>query len=276
MPELNVVIEKKAVPRPLVRKAGASARLMPDPKHLVEAYRSVGKGSLFCVEDVFPFLELLVKRHAGAVRRVSRLLVLGGPNDRHRETLAEKHRETLLGFFRAVVAPNPTRLIKDRSELFQVLMAKNRDALLLGGFVDEEAHAVNLFRANLKLLVVPFDWFSTPATATKPDFTDLEVIDYGQTLRLGAYEAATSALLYSFDADYRAQAKKEALERDTSFGGALKRLRLQKGLTRENFQDISAKEIARIESGKVRKPQEATRKKLAKVLKVDPDEIETY
>jgi ribosome-binding protein aMBF1 (putative translation factor) len=104
----------------------------------------------------------------------------------------------------------------------------------------------------------------------------LEVIDHGQTLRLGAYEAATSAILYSFDAEYRRRAKKKALKQDNSFGGALRRLRLEKDLTREDFQDISAKEIARIESGKVTKPHEATLKKLAKVLKVHPDEIQTY
>jgi hypothetical protein len=268
MPDLNVIIEKQVVPPPLVRRLGRSATLVAGPKEFVQAYSRTGRDGVFCVEHVLPFLELLVKTYPGVVRAMSRLLVL--------DALDMKHWPTLLRFFRGVVAQAPTQLIKDRSELLQVLMADNRDDLLLGGSVDEEAHAVNLVRGNLESLVVPFDWFSTPATPTNPDFTDFEVIDCGQTLRLGAYEAATSAILYCFDAEYRKRAKRKALEQDTSFGGALKRLRLQKGLTREDFRDISAKEIARIESGKVRQPHEATRKKLAKVLKVDPDEIEAY
>jgi transcriptional regulator with XRE-family HTH domain len=71
--------------------------------------------------------------------------------------------------------------------------------------------------------------------------------------------------------------KEREIEHDSSFGGALRRLRLQKGLTREDFEpEISAKTIARIERGEVEEPREDTLKAIAKRLGVAPGEITSF
>ncbi len=110
----------------------------------------------------------------------------------------------------------------------------------------------------------------------KPDFTDFEVIDTGQTLRFGEYEAATDAILYEFDRASRQRMKKREIAADQSFGGALRRLRLQRGLTRGDFEPLSDKTIARIERGEVDKPHGDTLAMIAKKLGVEPGDIESY
>jgi hypothetical protein len=268
MSSSTLVIEKAIIAPPTVPTLGRSAKVAFGAKDLVKEYAS-GTESVFCVADALPFLRLLVKTFSGPVRRsFKRVIVLHG--------LGEKHSQTLRSFFGDVVSPCPTRLLKDQADLMKVLTGDNPADLLLGGMADEEAQAVVLIRGNLESLTVPFDWFASEEGSTKPDFRDLEVIDCGQTLRLGEYEAATDAILYAFDAEYRKRAKANALEQDESFGGALKRLRLSKGLTRNDFPGVSAKEIARIEGGKIEKPHRATLEKLAKVLRVRPEEIESY
>ncbi len=61
-----------------------------------------------------------------------------------------------------------------------------------------------------------------------------------------------------------------------SFGGCLRRLRLQKGVGRGDFPGINMKEIARIERGEIKKPHAATVKAIARKLGVEPEEIEEY
>jgi transcriptional regulator with XRE-family HTH domain len=58
--------------------------------------------------------------------------------------------------------------------------------------------------------------------------------------------------------------------------GALRRLRIQRGLRRGGFAGISAKEIARIERGEVAKPHADTLARLAQRLGVKAEEIDTY
>jgi hypothetical protein len=136
--------------------------------------------------------------------------------------------------------------------------------------------SVILYRGNLEPLVVPLAWFRTRPGGPKPDTARLAITDSGQTVRLGEYEAATDAILYEFDDAYRRRAKKRELERDNSFGGALRRLRLQKGLRRTDFHGLTAKEIARIERGEVKKPHPRTVAMLAKRLGVPVRQVSTY
>jgi transcriptional regulator with XRE-family HTH domain len=65
-------------------------------------------------------------------------------------------------------------------------------------------------------------------------------------------------------------------DEDQSIGGAIRRLRLQKGLRQSDLQGVTAKEIARIEGGKVRKPHRETLRKIADRTGVPVDQIETY
>jgi hypothetical protein len=185
-------------------------------------------------------------------------------------------RRMLESYFKRVVTPDDeTRLLHSQTDLLEALTAPNRSDLIIGGAVDAPAKAVILIRGNLDSLVVRFDWFSSTSGRTRPNFKRFDVTDSGQTVRLGDFEASTDAILYDHDPEYRRRAKRRALELDDSFGAALRRLRLMRGLAREDFRDLSAKEVARIERGEVA-PREATKKKLAKALKVKPDEILTY
>ncbi|MGM0487045.1 MAG: helix-turn-helix domain-containing protein [Planctomycetota bacterium] len=162
-------------------------------------------------------------------------------------------------------------------ELAEVLETDSRPDLFIGGSVNHDTSTVTFWRGDLKPLTVPFTTFAKSGTGTKPDFNKFAIIDCGQTVQLGDYEAAVDAILYEFDPDYRRRISKRRLQEDQSFGASLRRLRKQRGLRREDFEpDLSAKTIARIEQGKVTRIQRKTLKTLAEHLSVGPDEIETF
>ena len=52
------------------------------------------------------------------------------------------------------------------------------------------------------------------------DISEVEVTDFGQAIRFGEGEAATDAILYAFDPDYRRRQKAQLVEKDASFGGS--------------------------------------------------------
>lgn len=200
--------------------------------------------------------------------RDQRLLLLEGWH--------ERQHALLHALFRFVVSEGEVHLLP-REELFAVLASENRDELFIGGAVDTDDGVVVLYRGNLEPVVVSLDWFKVSGDGTRPDPTRFSVTDFGQTVKVGDYEAATHAVLYDFDKEYRRQAKARSVEQDKSFGGALRRLRIMRGLNQGDFApEISAKEIARLEKGVVRKPHAGTLKTLAKRLRVKPDEITTY
>lgn len=162
-------------------------------------------------------------------------------------------------------------------ELAEVLEADNRANLLIGGFVNEATQTITLWRGNLKSLTVPFAAFEKSGDGTEPDFNDFSVTDCGQTVKLGSYEAAVDAILYEYDPEYRRALTKKRLREDRSFGAALRRLRKQRGLRREDFEpDVAAKTIARIEQGKVTRVQKTTLESLAKHLAVEAAEIASF
>jgi hypothetical protein len=184
-------------------------------------------------------------------------------------------RELLHALFRFVVALEDGVKLLPADEIAEVFASPHRDDLFMGGAVDVADRVLVLYRGNLESLVVPLGWFAR-AGGPRADFKNFQVTDGGQTVRLGKFEAATDAILYEFDPEARRRAKQRRIAQDESFGGALRRLRLQRGLQRDDFEGISAKEIARLERGEVAKPHAETLQKLAARLKVKPDEIETY
>lgn len=162
-------------------------------------------------------------------------------------------------------------------ELAEVLDSENRANLFIGGFVNQATGTITFWRGNMKSLTVGFSAFGTPAGGTAADFDCFSVIDSGQTVKLGNYEAAVEAILYEHDPEYRRAISKQRLREDRSFGAALRRLRKQRGLRREDFEpDVSAKTVARIEQGKVARIQQHTLDCLARHLAVEPQEIASY
>jgi DNA-binding Xre family transcriptional regulator len=162
-------------------------------------------------------------------------------------------------------------------ELAEVLEAENRANLLIGGFVNHSTQTITLWRGNLESLTVPFSAFEKSGTGTEPDFDSFSVIDSGQTVKLGDYEAAVDALLYEYDPEFRRARSKKRLREEQSFGASLRRLRKQRGLRREDFEpEVSAKTVARIEQGKVARIHKATLDSLAEHLAVEPQEIQSF
>ncbi len=161
-------------------------------------------------------------------------------------------------------------------ELCEVLMSPRRGDLLIGGFADDASHTVTLWRGNLDSITVPYSAFPKSGDGTAPDFSQFAVTDCGQTVQFGDYEASTDSILYENDPDYRRTIKKNRIVADSSPGGAIRRLRLQRQLRRSDFSPLTEKTIARIERGESEKIQPKTLAILAEKLGVSPDELGTF
>jgi len=160
-------------------------------------------------------------------------------------------------------------------ELAEVLLAANRDELFLGGIVDHATRMVTFWRGNRESLVVPFSAFPPSGSGSKPEFTRFQVTDFGQTICFGRYEAATEAILYEFDPEYRRRIKKKRLQREKTFGASLRRLRKQRGLRLKDF-GVSSRTMGRIERNEVTRIHPKTVSLIAGKLGVEPAEIESY
>ena len=192
------------------------------------------------------------------------------------KSMSKARSEFLRSYFRTVLSADEGVHLLPTEELMNALSAANRAELIIGGAASDADDALILYRGDLERIVVPFNWFTVGPASRKPNFAKLAIVDGGQTVRLGDYEAAVDAILYEFDPQYRGRAKKRLAERDDSLGGALRRLRLQKGLRQSDFASVGAKVIARIERGEVRKPHQKTMVSIAKRLGVSPEEIATF
>jgi DNA-binding Xre family transcriptional regulator len=191
-------------------------------------------------------------------------------------TLDLKTIPALSSFFRRIAFTIDGGFIP-AEELVEVLEADHRPDLFIGGSVNHATDTITFWRGNLMPLTVPFSAFEKSGNGTKPDFNEFAVIDCGQTVQLRDYEAAVDAILYEYDPEFRRRISKQRLQEDQSFGASLRRLRKQRGLRREDFEpDLSAKTIARIEQGKVKRIQKKTLNALAEHLSVEPEEIETF
>ena len=232
-----------------------------------EAFETHWRHALWIAPAASSMQRLLAASLRGSRKGDQRLLVLG--------RIEGARRELLHALFRFVVAIEEGVKLLSPDELAEVLASPQRDDLFIGGAVDAADRVLVLYRGNLEPLVVPLAWFAR-AGGPRAEIDDFEVTDFGQTVRLGQFEAAADAILYEFDVEARRRAKQRSIEKDATFGGALRRLRLQRGLRREDFDGISAKEIARIERGEVEKPHTDTIGKLAARLGVRPEELETY
>jgi hypothetical protein len=163
---------------------------------------------------------------------------------------------------------------RELAEVLKAPPAAARD-LFIGGFYDATTGTLSLTRGDFDVLVAPESIFKA-SRATPPNFSDLALTDYGHTIRLGAYEASSDSILYEIDPDYRKRLNKKRRETDKGFGPSLRRLRIQKGLSRRDFPRLTAKTIARIERGETDKPRGTTLAALARTLGVEPDQIESY
>lgn len=176
--------------------------------------------------------------------------------------------------FRFVVSADEGARLAPIAELRDILLSERRAELFVAASMSERA--VVLYRGNLEPLIVPLRWFPTHTQACRSDPSCLAIADFGQTIRIGDSEIAADAILYEFDEAYRRRVKARLRNADPSFGGALRRLRLQKGLRQNDFPGLTAKEIARIERGEIKRPRQLTLAKIARRMGISVDEISTY
>ncbi len=70
---------------------------------------------------------------------------------------------------------------------------------MIGGGVDPKTRTLTLLRGDLRSLIVPFALFPQSGDGTTPHFSKLRFTDYGSTVALGDYEAASDAILDALD-----------------------------------------------------------------------------
>jgi len=161
-------------------------------------------------------------------------------------------------------------------EMFEVLSLPNARNYIIGGLVDQQTGTLTVYRGDLSAVTVPLSVFRPSGDGLAPDLTDFSVIDGGQAVRLGGYEATADVIFYEGDPAYRRQLNKVRKEEEKGLGPALRRLRIQRGLRQSDFDNVPSKTIARIERGEIARPQRRTLEAIAGRLGVAAEEIETF
>jgi hypothetical protein len=118
----------------------------------------------------------------------------------------------LLSLFHRIAFATDGEFIQ-AAELAEVLQSNHCANLLIGGFVNDANKTITLWRGNLESLTVPFSAFPKSGNGTGPDFTSFSIVDCGQTVKLGDYEAAVDAILYENDVEYRREIAKKRRRR---------------------------------------------------------------
>ena len=182
----------------------------------------------------------------------------------------------LRSLFDKVVGDSPSYRFLPLDEMLDVLGAPLEESqdLFIGGFVDQEAEALVLIRGDFRRVVVPLSMFA-PTNGTAPDPSGLAFTDFGQTVKLEDCEAASDAILYESDADFRRRLNARRHDSEVGFGPSLRRIRKQMGVKRTDFDGVNEKTIARIERGETT-PRSSTRKLIEKRLGMSSEKIETF
>jgi hypothetical protein len=201
------------------------------------------------------------------------------PKGNHRLVVADRvgqgRGEVLRALFDLVISADRDVKLLPVDELIEALSSPARDDLLIGLALDRDDNLIAVYRGSLEPLIVPASFLGEGASTALAE-GDFQIVDFGHAIRFGDCEASADAILYAFDAAYRRRRKAQLVRQDRSFGGALRRLRMLRGVSRSDFDGVSSKEIARIERGEVKRPQAQTLGLIARRLGVAPDEIATY
>jgi len=204
----------------------------------------------------------VVKRHVG------KLVLL--------EPMIVNRLAPAMQLFPAVAMSDDRKHWLPMDELLEVLNGADPREFIVGGMVDGSGGSLTLYRGDFTPLIVPLSIFEPSGTGVEPDFHDFEVIDNGQAVRFGKYEAAADAIFYECDADYRKRTRRKLRDEEKTFGASLRRLRILRGLRQSDFTPLPPKTIARIERGEVAKPHGPTLVRIADRLGVAAGEIESY
>jgi hypothetical protein len=201
-------------------------------------------------------------------RRIGYLLLIGGARPEILPALMRRFERVAFSF-------NGTGFLPKR-ELDAVLKAPDRKDRLVGGMPDKRTRTVVLWRGDLASLVVPFYAFAPTANGIRPNWDRFTAADYGHTLRIGGYEAASDSVLYEYDPDFRRRLNRTRVATEQTLGASIRRLRKQRQLTRQDFPELDAKTLARIERGEVETPHAETLAVIAARLGVTPAELGSF
>ena len=83
-----------------------------------------------------------------------------------------------------------------KTDFYNISVSEERHRLFIAGRVYFDKGEIVLITGKLEMARVPFSWFKV--TNIAPNFKDFDIIDTGQTVRLGYYEVATEAVLRDF------------------------------------------------------------------------------
>lgn len=232
-------------------KSSAETVWVTDHSEIIEA--ALKRSDLFKVQE--------------NLRKKTNILIFGVQNFSLESTLASL-------FKKAFILPELKCLSVE--ETLEVLSADSPADLVIGGVINSHLKTLVLTRGDLRTLVVPLSTFRPSGDGIKPDFSNFKIVDGGQTLQFGDYEASLDSVLYEYDPEYRKKLKKQRAKNEKTFAACLKRLRLQKGFLQSDFPGVDEKVIGRIEREEVKRPRASTLKKIAFVLGVKPEDIMNY
>jgi hypothetical protein len=233
-----------------------------------------------CVQDA-PRRTLFISHRRSSTDQLLTAGLQRQPGNRIREllTLEPPRPESvpsLSGIFERVVGASRGYSWLPLEELMTVVTNKDAADRFIAGAADSLSQTVALVRGNRMTVVVPFSFFHESGNGMRPDFQRLSITDYGLTVAFGDYEASADGILYEFDPAYRHKLNKHRQEHEQTFGASLRRLRLQRRMTRNDFAPLTAKTIARIERGEVSRPHGKTLETIAQTLGVSADQIESF
>jgi hypothetical protein len=222
---------------------------------------------------------LWVTPSAAALRLLLSVLPVRLAGDQRLLSLAKDRcdRHALLhALFRFVVSQEEDVRLLPIGQLAEALNFFPRADRFIGAASVRDDKAVILYRGNLEALVVPLTWFEAEQGSLRPTLSEVAVTDCGTTIRLGKYEASAADFLREFDERYRRRAKHQRHAADRTLGGMLRRVRLERGLRQRDLPGVTAKEVARIERGEVKKPRLRTLARIAKRIGIRAQEISRY
>jgi hypothetical protein len=178
-------------------------------------------------------------------------------------------------FFDHVVWTDTRKHWLPSGEMFEILTLPDARKYVVGGLVDQETGTLTVYRGDLSAVTVPLSVFKPTGTGLLPDLTDFGVIDGGQAVRFGAYEATADVIFYEGDPDFRRELNTHRRQQERGLGPAVRRLRIQRGLRQTDFGSVPAKTMTRIECGQITRPHRRTLEAIAHKLGVSPQELDT-
>ena len=189
------------------------------------------------------------------------------------EELSAAEIQVARHYFRQALSPGQVVLL-DPKELAEVVRAESSADLFVALTYEPSTASFVFFRGDGTSLVVSASAFERTADGVSPDFSAAEIVDYGQTVKMGEYEAAVEAILYENDKSARRRMRARARDLDQSLGASIRRLRLQRGLSQADFS-VGEKTIGRVERNETT-PNTATRRSIALTLGVEVDDLDSF